>query len=137
MAQPVQVGERQFTLNLRTAREYKPFSLTLLELRHDIYAGSDIPRNFSSRVKLRTEDGKEDREVVIFMNNPLRHGGYTFYQYQMNEAANNSVFQVVSNPSWVMPYISCILLTIGLLLHFGITLKGFVGKHRPSKTQAA
>jgi len=130
LAQPFTVGKRSYSLTMRTAREYKPFTLKLLELHHDVYAGSDIPRNFSSRVHLSTPDGKEDRDVVIFMNNPLRYGGYTFYQYQMNQASNNSVFQVVRNPSWLIPYISCLLLTIGMSIHFGISLLGFLAKHR-------
>lgn len=121
---------RTYSLALRVERRYKPFTLTLTDLRHDVYAGSDIPRNFSSRVRLQTQDGKEDREVLIFMNNPLRHGGYTFYQYQMNKASNHSVLQVVRNPSWQMPYIACSVMTLGMAVQFLLTLAGFIRKRR-------
>ena len=55
------------------------------------------------------------------MNTPLRHEGKTFYQYQMNKAADYTVFQVVRNPSWLVPYIACILVSIGLLWQFSFT----------------
>lgn len=117
---------RSYSLAMRPLRIYHKFSLTLNELRHDVYPGSEIPRNFSSRVRIKTEDGHEDREIVIYMNNPLRHDGLTFYQYQMNQASNFSVLQVVRNPSWLLPYVSCLILTAGLLLHFCISLGKFI-----------
>src|SRR5690606_23695210 len=64
---------RSWRIAFRFEREYKPFSLTLLELKHDIYPGSNIPKNFSSRVQLQAVDGSEDREALIYMNHPLRH----------------------------------------------------------------
>lgn len=121
---------RKWKIALRIRRLYQPFSLTLNELRHDVYPGTEIPKNFSSRVQLKTPDGHEDREVLIYMNNPLRHAGQTFYQYQMNEAAGYTVLQVVKNPSWLVPYIACTLMTLGLVIQFGIHLVGFVTKRR-------
>ncbi len=124
--QSFSAGARKFTLGMRLAREYKPFSLTLKDLRHDVYAGSDIPRNFSSLVHLKSQDGKEDRDVTIYMNNPLRFGGLTFYQYQMNKDNGYSVLQVVRNPSWLIPYISSGLISFGLLFQFCLSLGGFI-----------
>ena len=37
---------------MRQRRFYKQFALTLLNFAHDRYAGTDIPKNFSSRVRL-------------------------------------------------------------------------------------
>jgi hypothetical protein len=79
---------------------------------------------------LKTDDGRDDREVLIYMNNPLRYAGLTFYQYQMDSEHASSVLQVVRNPSWLMPYISCALITLGLLTQFGIHLVGFAAKRR-------
>lgn len=121
---------RQYKIALRVRRLYQPFSLTLKELRHDVYPGTEIPKNFSSRVQLKTPDGREDREVLIFMNNPLRYGGQTFYQYQMDRNSGFTVFQVVRNPSWLMPYIACTLMTLGLTIQFGFHLVGFIGRRR-------
>ncbi|MFZ9683680.1 MAG: cytochrome c biogenesis protein ResB [Cephaloticoccus sp.] len=126
--QPFEYAGRQFTLSLRFARNYKPFALTLEELRHDVYPGTEIPKNFSSRVRLTTPDGHEDREVLIYMNNPLRYAGLTFYQYQMDSANGYSVLQVVRNPSWMLPYVSCVLMSLGLLIQFGLSLSRFIAK---------
>ena len=119
-----------YRIGLRFERAYKPFSLTLLKATHDIYLGTDIPKNFASRVRLTTPDGRDDREVLIYMNNPLRYAGLTFYQYQMDAEHASSVLQVVRNPSWLLPYISCAMMALGLLVQFGIHLTGFIRKRR-------
>jgi len=134
--QPFEYAGRSFELSLRFARNYKPFSLKLLELRHDVYPGTEIPKNFSSRVRLSEPGAQADREVLIYMNNPLRYGGLTFYQYQMDSASGYSVLQVVKNPSWMLPYVSCILMMLGLLIQFGLSLFGFTKKRSASASAA-
>ncbi|HNC24972.1 MAG TPA: cytochrome c biogenesis protein ResB [Opitutaceae bacterium] len=121
---------RTWKMALRFARHYKPYSLTLLKFSHDRYAGTEIPKNFSSRIRLTTPDGKDDREVLIYMNNPLRYAGLTFYQAGFENNDTTTVLQVVRNPSWLIPYIACGVITFGLLLQFGIHLVGFVTKRR-------
>jgi hypothetical protein len=121
---------RTWRLGLRIEREYKPFALTLLELKHDVYVGTEIPKNFSSRVRITTPDGRDNREVLIYMNNPLRYAGLTFYQYQMDSPSSTSVLQVVRNPGWLMPYIACAMMALGLVIQFSIHLGGFFAKRR-------
>jgi len=104
---------RTWEIMLRPKRHYTPYSLTLLDLRHDIYKGTDIPRNFSSRVRIQNPQTREDREVLIYMNHPLRYRGETYYQHQMNKATDLSVLQVVRNPGWMTPYISCVMVGAG------------------------
>jgi hypothetical protein len=128
MAQSFNYQGHQWELALRLQRHYQPFSLNLLKVTHEVYPGTEIPKNFASRVRLKDEAGHDDREVVIYMNNPLRHGGLTFYQYQMNAAGKMSAFQVVRNPGWLLPYIACIMMGIGLLIQFGLSLTGFIRK---------
>ena len=62
------------------------------------------------------------------MNNPLRHAGLTFYQASFEKGDKVSILQVVRNPGWVLPYISCIMMGLGLLVQFGLHLVGFVRK---------
>jgi hypothetical protein len=119
---------KTWQIALRVQREYKPFSLHLIKVTHDIYPGSDIPKNFASQVRLRSDDGREDQEFKIYMNNPLRFGGFTFYQYQMDSANKSTVLQVVRNPSWQMPYLACSLMFHGLVLQFGLSLWSFAQK---------
>ncbi len=68
------------------------------------------------------------------MNNPLRHAGLTFYQAGFDNDDHTTILQVVRNPSWVLPYVSCVMMGLGLLIQFGIHLTGFVRK-RAAATQ--
>ncbi|MGC4073912.1 MAG: cytochrome c biogenesis protein ResB [Nibricoccus sp.] len=135
--QPFNYGGRTWTLSLRAQRLYKPFSLTLLKFSHDRYAGTEIPKNFSSRLRLNTPDGHDDREVLVYMNNPLRYAGLTFYQAGFENNDRTSVLQVVRNPSWLIPYVACSLISLGLLIQFGIHLAGFINKRLGKATVAA
>jgi hypothetical protein len=117
---------KTYQIVLRPKRFYKPFSIQLLQFRHDRYAGTEIAKNFSSRVRLLDPLKHEDRESLIFMNNPLRYSGYTFYQAGFDNNDTTTVLQVAQNPSWLVPYISCALIVFGMLLQFGMHLVSFV-----------
>jgi len=136
--QTVTVDGKTFTFTLRPARVVHPFSLTLLKATHTVYPGTDIPKDFRSRVRIDNHQNGEKREVEISMNHPLRYGGYTYYQYQMDagqvaEQAGrtpSSVLQVVRNPSWLTPYIGCAMVGLGLVIQFLFHLTGFVSKQK-------
>ena len=81
--QSVSVGGKKFTFALRPERNYLPFSLTLLKATHTVYEGTDIPKDFRSRVQLQNPQTGENREVEIYMNAPLRYAGLTFYQLSL------------------------------------------------------
>lgn len=125
---------KAWKISLRSERLYKPFSLTLLKFSHDKYPGTEIPRNFSSRVRLSTPDGKTDREALIYMNNPLRHAGLTFYQASFANNDRTSILQVVRNPGRQLPYIACLLMSAGLITQFGIGLTLFIKKRSATKS---
>jgi hypothetical protein len=127
---------RNYHVSLRFARAYKDFTLTLQKFSHDRYSGTEIPKNFSSSIKLNTPDGRDDREVLIYMNNPMRYAGFTFYQASF-EPGNDKVtiLQVVRNPSWLVPYIACSIMTLGLTWQFCIHLFAFVAKRRQASAQ--
>lgn len=117
---------RSYVLEVRPRRFYKPFSITLLDFTHEKYTGTEIPRNFSSNVHLVDPESGEDREVLIYMNHPMRYAGLTFYQYQFANDDLTSILQVVRNPARSLPYISCILVSLGLLYQFGLHLIRFM-----------
>jgi len=114
---------RTYVLQMRSRRIYLPYAITLKEFHHDVYPGTDIPKNFSSLVHLSNPARRDERDVLIYMNQPLRYDGKAFYQASFGKGDTLSVLQVVSNPGWLLPYISCVLVTLGLLVHFGITLR--------------
>jgi cytochrome c biogenesis protein ResB len=115
---------RTWRLALRRKRYDLPFSLTLKDFKHDKYPGTEIPKNFSSLVRLKDEARGDDRDVLIYMNAPLRHAGLTFYQASFGKNDTLSVLSVVRNPSWTVPYLACVLVALGLLWHFALALKG-------------
>jgi hypothetical protein len=143
--QTIEVGGTNFTFTMRPLRVYHPFSLTLLKATHTVYPGTittsdpeGIPKDFRSRVRIDNAKTGEKREVEISMNHPLRYGGYTFYQYQMDagQAAQEagrtptSMLQVVRNPGWLTPYIGCAMVGAGLVIQFLFHLVGFVSKQK-------
>jgi hypothetical protein len=121
---------RTYSMILRNERFYKPFNIHLVEFRHDKYPGTEIPKNFSSRVRVQRPDTGEDREVLIYMNNPLRYAGETYYQASFDTDNQGTVLQVVRNPSWLTPYFSCVLVGAGLIVQFLSHLTGFARKQR-------
>lgn len=133
--QPFEHDGRRWTLALRGRREYLPYSLTLKDFTHDVYPGTQIPKNFSSLVRLRNPGTGEDREVLIYMNQPLRYEGKAFYQASFGKGDTLSILQVVENPGWLLPYVSTVLVTVGLLIHFAIVFRR--GSRRARSLQEA
>jgi hypothetical protein len=126
---------KTYQLAMRFTRYYKPFYVRLLKFTHEVYPGTDTPKNYASRIQIQRPDTGENREVLIYMNNPLRYNGETYYQAGFdpnNERLKNKVtiLQVVRNPSWLTPYFSCVLVALGMIYHFASHLIGFARKRR-------
>jgi hypothetical protein len=119
------VAGKPYALQMRPLRRYMPFTMTLKDFTHERYPGTNIPKNFQSTVRLQNLQTGEDREVLIYMNHPLRYMGRTFFQASYGKNDTMSVFQVVENPGWLLPYISFVLMAIGLCVHFGLMLAKF------------
>lgn len=134
--QTFELDQRVFEINLRPRRQYLDFSLTLMDFRHDKYTGTEIPKNFSSQVRLQNPRTGEDREVLIYMNNPLRYKGLTFYQASFDRTDDRvTILQVVRNPAWLTPYFACIIVGVGLVIQFLIHLTGFI-RRQPAASGA-
>jgi hypothetical protein len=125
---------RTYELALRPVRYYKPYTITLLEFKHDDYAGTDIPSNFSSRIHLSDPARGEDRDVLIRMNSPLRYGGESYYQASFEPGDKVSILQVVHNPAAITPSIACALIAFGLIVQFLTHLFSFAKKRARSST---
>ncbi len=132
--QPVIVDGKTYLIELRFVRDYKPYTLTLIDFTHDKFVGTEIPKNFASEVRLVDPTVGEDRTVTISMNSPLRHRplhsrGETLYQSGY-VGDTTTILQVVRNPSWLLPYIACAMVSLGLIVHFGVMLIKFVERTR-------
>jgi hypothetical protein len=123
-------GGRQWAIAMRTARYYKPYSVTLQKFTHERYAGTEIPKNFASKVTLIDAERNVNRDVLIYMNHPLRYRGETFYQAGFQKDDSATILQVVHNPSFLAPYVACIIVAAGLLVQFGFHLAGFARQRR-------
>ncbi len=133
----VGVSGKGFGLGLRFKRYYKPYELTLIDVRKDDYVGTSMPRNYSSRVKLKDPTRNVDLEANIWMNNPLRYAGETFYQSGYNRGRGgkeSSTLQVVKNTGWMIPYVSCMIVATGMLAHFFVILLAFLRRVQTGST---
>jgi hypothetical protein len=130
--QEIAAEGRTFRASFRLERNYHPFSVTLLKTTHEKYPGTNIPKNYQSRVRVENPAKGETREVDIYMNNPLRYGGLTFFQSQMDRDTmpGFSGLQVVRNPSWFTPYLGCSMVAYGMLRHFLVHLIVFLKKRK-------
>jgi hypothetical protein len=133
-AQTFEHDGRKWSLQLRPARYYKPYSLSLLDFTHETYPGTQIPKNFSSKVNLVDPEVKDSRQVLIYMNHPLRYQGDTYYQSGFEPDNSGTVLQVVRNPSYQAPYVACAIVSVGLIYQFIFHLAGF---SRRQKTATA
>jgi hypothetical protein len=128
-------GGKTWRLLMRPQRYYKPFSLTLQKFTHDRYAGTQIAKNFASRAVLNDPERNESREVLIYMNHPLRYRGETFFQSGFEQNDTATILQDVYNPSFIAPYVACVIVSAGLLFQFGYHFVGFLRRRKTSPAQ--
>lgn len=129
--QMVRHDGESWEIALRYKRHYHPFDVELLDFSHDRYPGTDIPFNFSSEVRIHHhEDPSKDRKALIYMNHPLRYEGLTFYQASFANQDQTSIFQVVRNPGWLLPYVSVLLMGLGMMVQFGMHFFRFIRKRK-------
>jgi len=118
----VSFGGKDYTLDLRHERYPMPFTIALEDFTKVDHPGTGMPKSFSSDVKV-IENGSE-RALKISMNEPLRSEGLVVYQASWGPSTAKpgdplfSTFAVVRNPADQYPLYSCIVIAIGLVLHF-------------------
>ncbi len=137
----IEVGDKSYEVSLRFQRNYKDYVIKLHDVRKEDYEGTDTPRDYSSTVRLVDESRGVDLENTrIWMNNPLRYAGDTFYQssYQMDQSGREfTVLQVVTNSGWMIPYVACMIVSIGMLAHFLMVLSRFLNRQQTATQPVA
>ena len=130
--QTVSVDGKPYDVVLRFKQMYKDYTMRLIDVRKDDYVGTDTPRNYSSDVQLVDAKHNVDRKIHIWMNNPLRHAGETFYQQNYSRdpstGRETTTLQVVSNQGWMIPYVSCMIVLVGMATQFLIVLTRFLSR---------
>lgn len=122
---PQAIGQDALQIELRYARRYLGYRVYLDKVEHDKYDGTEIPHNYSSDVRIKDPKVTGERKSHIWMNHPLRYDGKAFYQQQMNAGQGLTGLQVVTNPGVWLPYMSCAVVTLGLLVQFGMSLLSY------------
>ncbi|TWU57256.1 cytochrome c biogenesis protein [Rubripirellula reticaptiva] len=133
----VEVGDKTYNIGLQFHREVKPYWVHLVDFRRTNYSGTQTPRDYSSFVRIIADDTGEDRNERIWMNNPLRYRGETFYQSSFDTLPSGqevTSIQVVRNSGWLIPYVACSITALGMLAHFLGTLTRFL-KRRERETR--
>ena len=128
----VDVGDDTWHLELRHTRYPLPFTVTLDKFTKEEHARTTMASAFSSDVTVG--EGGNDRGVKIEMNEPLRDEGLVVYQSgwgPSNAKPGDPLFStlaVVRNRADQWPLYSCIVIAVGLLIHFSEKLFGYIGK---------
>lgn len=110
-------------ISLKRKSQPLPFSITLKDFRKINYPGTDKAKEFES--DLIIHDGKISWPATISMNKPLRYKGYTFYQssFEQRPDIEVTVLSVVQNVGRAFPYISTLIIFLGLLIHLIIHMQ--------------
>ncbi|MGI9475052.1 MAG: cytochrome c biogenesis protein CcsA, partial [Rubripirellula sp.] len=133
----VTVGDDAYEIGMKFHREVKPYWVQLEDVRRVNYSGTETPRDYSSFIRIVDTETGEDRRERVWMNNPLRYRGETFYQSNYTELPGGKEMtgiQVVRNSGWLIPYLACSITALGMLAHFFGTLTRFL-KRRERETR--
>lgn len=121
----IEVAGRRWQIDLRPQTWSLPFRVRLDKATSTTHPGTDIPASYQSEITRIDPDGTTAAHSV-FMNNPLRTGGFVLFQAKMPldlaTGQRGSTFEVVQNPSDQWPEIACWIIAGSLLLHFATAL---------------
>ncbi len=124
-ATPISFQNKVYFLKLRRRHYVLPMTVILNDFKKKEHPGTGIAKSFESFVSQSSL--KIRRDLVISMNNPMRYKDYTFFQTSFAEELDGeiSTLTVVKNPGRLLPYISCLIVGLGLVLHFILMLIRF------------
>jgi hypothetical protein len=102
-----------------------PYELVLDRFKMDTDPGTNTPASFESFVTLfKGNEGSEKHH--IFMNHPLKHESFTFYQasyFQTQQGPYGSVLSVNYDPGRPWKYLGSLLLVLGSIWHYFLRRK--------------
>ena len=123
---PYKINDQIFHSEYRRERTYVPFNIELIDFEKIMHPGTNVAKSFSSDVNLVEND--IPRRTLIKMNEPLRHKGYTFFQASFidDSEVETTVLATVKNYGRLFPYISSIIMSVGLLIHLLVMMPKMV-----------
>lgn len=97
-------------------RLFLPFALNLIKFEKNDYPGSEMAMNYKSYVQINGQGPVHE----IYMNEPLKLEGYTFYQSSYQITPNSPALTILSvnrDPGRELKYIGSIILCLGIILY--------------------
>lgn len=136
-ATPFELNGKQAFIALRRVKHPLPITLRLIDFRKSEHPGTNKARSFESDVAIG--HGGIFKEASISMNKPYREAGYTFYQASFSQSGQGetSTFAVVHNYGRVLPYICCLMVGAGLIIHFVLRLVLFARRKKIGEQNAS
>jgi len=136
MGKNIALGDTDLLVQYHRDRLSLPFQLYLEKFTMGTNPGTATAASFISDVIVKDPKEAEERKAVISMNEPLKYGGYYFYQasYQLSPGQPAvSVFAVNHDPGRVLKYLGSLLMTLGIAVMFYMNphyLKILMGNHK-------
>lgn len=131
LAETVRVDNKDYHFYLRFQRNYRDYEVELIDVDRENYVGSATPKDYRSEIVIRDKKAGTEETFTLWMNNPLRYRGETFYQsgYQeLRDGSEMTTLSVVRNTGWMLPYIACMIVAVGMFAQFNLTLTRFLAR---------
>ncbi|MCA9037048.1 MAG: cytochrome c biogenesis protein CcsA, partial [Planctomycetaceae bacterium] len=131
IAEQVSFDGKDYRFYLRFQRNYRPYEVELLDVSRTDYVGSSTPRDYRSTIAILNPETGAKEEFTLWMNNPLRYQGETFYQSGYNKLEDGTeatTLSVVRNSGWMLPYIACMIVSFGMFAQFWHTLTRYLDR---------
>ncbi|RPJ74755.1 MAG: hypothetical protein EHM20_10075 [Alphaproteobacteria bacterium] len=131
--QSISKNGKTYKIELRNKRTYLPFSIQLIDFEKTFHPSSSLPKSFKSTIYMI--DGEIKQRNIIKMNEPFRYKDYTFFQSSFSEGQEGETtnLAVVKNYGRIFPYISSIIICLGLLLHLFINSSQLFKKYNKAR----
>jgi hypothetical protein len=113
------VSGKKYHLILGKKKISLPFEMILKNFKMDFDPGTNNPASYESFINMFS--GTQTESAHIFMNNPLKKNGFTFYQasyFQMNNEQYGSVLSVNYDPGRPIKYFGSFLLVFGTIWYY-------------------
>lgn len=124
-----QNGER-ITFSLAKKNIILPYEITLDKFKMDTDPGTSTPASFESFVTV-FKGNQGSTKHHIYMNHPLKHDNFTFYQasyFQTEQGPFGSVLSVNFDPGRPWKYLGSLMLVFGSIWHFFLRRKHLLKK---------
>lgn len=113
------LGTRKVIVEITKRTVKLPFEFVLRKFKMDTNPGTSTPASYESFVTLFTKEGPKEHH--IFMNNPLKRAGFTFYQasyHQNQDGSYSSTLSANVDQGRPLKYFGSLLMVLGSIWHF-------------------